>query len=103
MKIDKGYLVRAFCINPIDIFNRMMKTDSGKIAYKRTGYVLKVSLLVYIPLVILCVFLFARYNYIALPVWLLVILSAFPFAKYIMIPLSEKKRTNIEESVRKQT
>lgn len=86
--------------NPIKIFCEIMKTDSGKIAYKRTDYVLKVSLLVYIPLIVFCVLLFVKYNYMALPIWLLVILSIFPFAKYVMIPLSEKKKDSIEISIR---
>lgn len=86
--------------NPIKIFCKIMKTDSGKIAYKRTEYVLKISLLIYIPLIAFCIFLFVKYNYMALPVWLLVILSAFPFAKYVMIPLSEKKKDSIEVSIR---
>ena len=101
MKIDKNYLLNAFSSDPIEIFIRMMETDSGKIAYKRTKHVLKVSFLIYTPLIILCVALFAKYNYMALPLWLLVILSTFPFAKYIMIPLSEKKRNDIENSIRK--
>lgn len=94
------YLYKAFRSNPFEIFCKMMETDSGKIAYKRTGYVLKVSLSVYTPLVILYVILFAKYNYMALPLLLLVILSTFPFTKYIMIPLSENKRNDIEKSVR---
>lgn len=77
--------------NPIKIFCEIMKTNSGKIAYKKTEYVLKVSLSVYIPLIVFCIFLFVKYNYMVLPVWLLVILSAFPFAKYVMIPLLERK------------
>ena len=101
MKVNREYLSKVFSSNPFEIICRMMETDSGKIAYKRTGYVLKVSLSIYVPLAILCVVLFAKYNYIALPIWLVVILSAFPFAKYIMIPLSEKKRKIIEESIRK--
>ena len=99
MKVDREYLSKAFSSNPFEIFNKIMETDSGKIAYKRTGHVLKVSLSIYIPLAILCVVLLAKYNYMALPVWLVVILSAFPFAKYVMLPLSEKKKDNIERSV----
>lgn len=71
-----------------------MKTDSGNIAWLRTMCVLAITLMVYIPLAIVCVILFAIYNYKALPLWLLVILSAFPFAKYVVIPLSEIKSKN---------
>ena len=99
MKVDRECLSKAFNSSPFEIFSRMMETDSGKIAYKRTGHVLKVSLSIYVPLAIICAVLFAKYNYMALPVWLVVILSAFPFTKYIMIPLSEKKKDDIERSI----
>lgn len=81
-------------------FRKMINTDSGKIACKRTEHVLEVTLSVYVPLVVLSVFLFIKYNYMALPVLLFVILSVIPFTKYIMIPLSKKGKKRIKSSVK---
>ena len=100
MEVEKEYLRKALTSNPISIFNKMMRTDSGKIAWMRTKYVLRISLSIYIPLIILCIMLFIKYNYMALLIWLLTIISAFPFAKYIMIPLSENKKNDIRNYIK---
>lgn len=89
--------MKKFKIDIIDTFLRIMKTNSGKIAYNRTKYVLKISLLTYIPSIILCLYLFVKYNYMSLPIWLLIILSTFPFTKYVLIPLSEKHYFKIKD------
>lgn len=98
----RQHLYRAFKVNPFKVFCKIIKTDSGKIAYKRTKYVLKITLSVYIPIIILCTILIARQSYVGCLLLPLIILSAFPFAKYVLIPLSEKKRDSIVSSVKKE-
>ena len=68
-----------------------MRKDSMKFSIKMTGYVLAVSLAIYVPVCMLCAYLFYRFNFWALPVWLVAILSAFPFAKYIVTPRVNEK------------
>lgn len=100
MEVDREYLKNALTCNPLKIFNKMMETDSGKIAWLCTMYVLKITLIAYLPLAILCVALLVKFNYLALPLWLVVILSTFPFAKYVIIPLLEKEHDKIEQKIR---
>lgn len=73
-----------------DIVNDLRK-DSMKFSLKMTAYVLVVSCSIYVPVCMLCAYLFYRFNFWALPIWLVVILSAFPFAKYIVTPLVNKR------------
>lgn len=94
-----NYFKNALSCNPFEVFNRIMKTDSGKIAYKRTSHVLRISLSIYIPLICLSLFSIYKFNHWGLLVLLAVLLSAFPFAKYFLIPLSEKKKEEIEKSI----
>lgn len=90
--------------NPIEVFIRLANSESGKIATKRTKYVLKITAIVYIPLISLIVYLLSRNpNDVHIGVITLIsftILSAIPFAKYILAPLSEKKYDEIVRSVR---
>ena len=99
-KIDSNYIKNALSCNPFEILNKILATDSGKIAYKRTAHVLKIALAVYIPLVILWLVTFIQFNYLALPGLLILLLSPFAFTKYVLIPLSENKRKEIEKEVR---
>ena len=98
--MNKDYFKKVLESNPFDIFLRLLETDSGKIAAKRTSHVLKITLLIYIPLLIITFILFVKFNAYALLFLLLVFLSVFPYCKYVLIPLSEKKRAEIEKSVR---
>ena len=100
MKIDSKYIKNALSCNPFEILKKILATDSGKIAYKRTAHVLKIALVVYIPLVILWLVTFIQFNYLALPGLLILLLSPFAFTKYVLIPLSENKRKEIEKEVR---
>ena len=75
--------------NPFRIFFEMLKTDSGKKAAKITRYIITIAMLVYIWPIILSMIL-CTIHPIGLLCILAVILSVFPFAKYMLIPLIKK-------------
>lgn len=81
---------RAYSKNPFKIFIKILKTDSGKKAVKITRYVATTTLIVYIPTIILSIIL-CLVHPIGLLYMLAVIFSAFPYTKYILIPLIKNK------------
>ena len=86
--------------NPIKTFKKIMKTASGKIARDRTCHVIKITLLVYLPLTILITLSIGYMHGFSLLLILLLLLSTFPFSKHIVIPLSEKRKKEIESKYR---
>lgn len=98
-KEKKEYLKAAFSSNPIKIFKKISNTYSGHVATRRTQYVLKIILGVYIPLILLWALLFCKFNYLSLPFLFLVLSSGIPFAEHILIDLSEKKYPEIRDEV----
>ncbi len=82
------------------IFNDMLDTDSGKIACLRTVHVVKITLLVYVPLLVLSLALFAIGHQWAMLLLPVLLMSAFPFAKCVLIPLSEKRREKFDNLIR---
>lgn len=82
------------------MFNDMLDTDSGKIACLRTVHVVKITLLVYVPLLVLSLALFAIGHQWAMLLLPVLLMSVFPFAKYILIPLSERKKEEFEKLVK---
>ena len=62
-KEHKEYLRNALHFNPVKKGIELFHTYSGHVATARTSYVLMITLGVYIPLIILWVFLFCKYNY----------------------------------------
>lgn len=75
--------------NPLKIFNKILKTESGKKAAKITRYIVATAMLVYIWPIILSMAL-CLIHPIGLLCILAIILSVFPFTKYILIPLIKK-------------
>lgn len=75
--------------NPLKIFNKILKTESGKKAAETTRYIVTTAMLVYIWPIILSMIL-CTIHPIGLLCILAVILSVFPFAKYMLIPLIKK-------------
>lgn len=75
--------------NPFRIFFEILKTESGKKAAKITRYIVTTAILVYIWPIILSVALCFMHP-IGLLCMLTIILSVFPFTKYILIPLIQK-------------
>lgn len=76
--------------NPLKIFCEILKTESGKKAAKITGYVITSAMLVYICPIILSMAL-CLIHPIGLLCILAIILSVFPFTKYILIPANKEK------------
>lgn len=75
--------------NPLKIFNKILKTESGKKVAKITRYIVATAMLVYIWPIILSMAL-CLIHPIGLLYILAIILSVFPFTKYILIPLIKK-------------
>lgn len=75
--------------NPLKIFNKILKTESGKKAVKITRYIVATAMIVYIWPIILSMVL-CLIHPIGLLCILAIILSVFPFTKYILIPLIKK-------------
>lgn len=98
-KEHKEYLRNALHFNPVKKGIELFHTYSGHVATARTSYVLMITLGVYIPLIILWVFLFCKYNYWSLPFLLVMLLSTLPFAQYVLLHLSERKYPEITNKV----
>lgn len=75
--------------NLLEIFFEILKTESGKKASKITRYIITTAMLVYICPIILSMAL-CLIHPIGLLCILAIILSVFPFTKYILIPLIKK-------------
>lgn len=75
--------------NPLKIFIKILKTESGKKAAETTRYIVATAMIVYIWPIILSMAL-CLIHPIGLLCILAIILSVFPFTKYILIPLIKK-------------
>ena len=75
--------------NPLKIFIKILKTESGKKVAETTRYIVTTAMLVYIWPIILSMIL-CLIHPIGLLCILAIILSVFPFTKYILIPLIKK-------------
>lgn len=76
--------------NPIVIFNNLLKTKSGRKAMKITNYIVSFSLKIYsIPIILSLIY--SMINPIGILFLGIILISIFPFCKYILIPKIDKK------------